>query len=392
MRILVTSYSIAPGTGGLRVGVLGMCKGLAERGHQVALYTTNTDENKTLDVPLGVPVFEEGVEVYFHAAQLVVCNNVISFPIVKALKNKVLQSDLVLIHSPYQFTSTVAAHYCRQFKVPYVLRPHGTLDPFLVYRRRWALKWAYINLFERRNFNFAAAIQYSSRMEEEMTCNFLTVNAPSLIIPEGIDVEDFARLPPRGTFRMKFPEMAGKTLILYLGRFHQKKGLELLIDAFSRVASRCANAHLVLAGTGDRQYVERIIQMLRDLGVAGRSTITGQLSDVEKLAALADADLFVLPSHGENFGYSVVEAMACGLPVLISDKVGIWQEVAEAEAGIVTRCHSGQIADAMEKLVNDAGLRVKLGIYGKRLVEMQFSTVQMAERMEVAYQSLCGVA
>lgn len=388
----MTAHSIALRTGGLRSGVLGICRGLAKRGHHVSLYTTNADGNETLDVPLDVPTLVEGAEVYFHSAQMILLDNVFSLPMVGALRRAVPGADIVLIHSLYMFTSTIAAHYCRKYGVPYVLRPHGTLDPFLVYRRRWLLKWGYIQLFEKRNANRAAAIQYSSRMEEQMTARFMTVESPSLIIPEGICLEDFASLPVRGTFRNRYPELAGKTAVLFLGRFHQKKGLELLIEAFSRVATRCANAHLVLAGTGDRDYVGRIVGMLRDNGVFDRTTMTGELSDEEKLAALADADLFVLPSHGENFGISVVEAMACGLPVLISDKVGIWREIAEAEAGIITPCDSDEISDAMEALINDQARRIRLGQHGKRLVEMQFTTDRMAEKMETAYQALCSIA
>jgi glycosyltransferase involved in cell wall biosynthesis len=113
------------------------------------------------------------------------------------------------------------------------------------------------------------------------------------------------------------------------------------------------------------------------------------LNDAEKLAVLVDADLFVLPSYGENFGIAVVEAMACSLPVLISDKVGIWQYVAESGAGIVTQCDASKISDAMENLVNDPRLRMTLGQNGKKLVEAQFNIERMSERMEMEYQSLC---
>jgi len=362
---------------------------LAQRGHQVALYTTNADGNTALDVPLGVPVVEGGVEVHFYPAQRVIWANVLSLPVARALKHKVPQTDLVLIHSLYQFTSTFAAHYCRKFKVPYVLRPHGTLDPFLVYRRRWFLKWAYINLFEKRNFNSAAAIQYSSWMEEKMTRQFIAVTSPSLVIPEGIELETFAKLPPRGTFRARYPSTAGKVLILFLGRFHQKKGLELLIDACARARAGRGDAHLVLAGSGDPDYVTQVSKKVREAGLSRCTTITGQLSEEEKLAALAGADLFVLPSYGENFGLAVVEAMACGVPVLISDKVGIWPEIAEAKAGMVTPCDPDKIADAIDTLVYDPERRATLGDRGRKLVLEHFSIDRMAERMERAYQPLC---
>ena len=361
---------------------------MAKRGHQVTLFSTNADGKGVMDVPLGAPTDQEGVETYFYPVQVSVWGNEVSFPIARALKRRVPQSDIVLIHSLYQFTSTTASYYCRKNKVPYVLRPHGTLDPFLVYRRRWPLKWAYINLFEKKNFNAAAAIQYSSRMEEKMTSHFMDVTSPSLVIPEGIDLEKFEKLPPRGTFRAKHPETAGKVLVLFLSRFHQKKGLELLIDACARAKAGRADAHLVLAGSGDHDYVKQVSQKVHDAGISHCTTITGHLSDENKLAALADADLFVLPSYGENFGLAVVEAMACGVPVLISDKVGIWPEIAEAEAGMVTPCDPAKIADAIDRLVYDPQWRATLGGRGRKLVHEHFSMDRMAERMESAYQLL----
>ena len=391
MRILVTAFSIAPRTGGLRVGVLGLCKGLTNRGHKVSLYTTNADENKTLNVPLGVSTLVEGVEVFFYPAQKVLFGNVLSYPMVRALKYGVPNADLVLIHSLYQLSSTAAASYCRKFRVPYVVRPHGILDPTLARRRRWLLKWAYIQFFEKKNLNSAAAIQFSSNMEEEMARDFMMIKSPILLIPEGINVEPFEKLPDRGSFRARYPEMAGKSLILHLGRLHQKKGLDLLVEAFFQVAKCRDDAHLVLAGSGDTDFVIRITKMLHDFGIFDRATITGQLDEDEKLSVLRDADIFVLASYGENFGISVVEAMSCGLPVLITDKVGIWREIVESGAGIVTPCQSNKIADQIEKLLNDPALRLKMGRLGKSLVEAQFSTDRMAEKMETAYHSICGI-
>jgi len=370
--------------------VLGLCKGLAKCGHQVSLYTTNADENEILNVPLGVSTLEEGVEVFFYPVQKIIFGNVLSYPLVAALKLRVPNVDLVLIHSMYQLTSTAAAFYCRKFRVPYVVRPHGIMDPKLARRRRWLLKWAYIQLFEKKNLNCAAAIQYSSRMEDEMARHFMTVESPSLLIPEGINLEPFEKLPSRGNFRDKYPEMAGKSLILHLGRIHQKKGLDLLVEAFSRVAARRDDVHLVLAGSGDKGYVMQITKMLHYLDVFDRTTITGQLDEDEKLAILRDADIFVLASYGENFGISVVEAMACGLPVIISDKVGIWREILEASAGTVTKCQPEEIADAIENLLNDSGLRMAMGQRGKNIARDKFSSDRMSESMETACQAICG--
>ncbi len=361
-----------------------MCRGLAKRGHQVTLFTTNADGNGVIDVPLGIPIDQDGVETYFYETQL----GKLSFPMANALKRMIPQSDIVFIHSLYQFTSTIAAYYCRKNKVPYVLRPHGTLDPFLVYRRLWFLKLIYINLFEVRNFSGAAVVQYSSVMEEEMTQQFISGPIRSIVIPEGINLEGFVNLPLRGSFRTLYPEMAGKTLILYLGRFDQKKGIDLLVESFSMVAHHRADVHLLLVGGGNSNYVEQITGMLQDRGMNHRSTYLGMVSDREKIKILADANIFVLPSRGENFGISVVEAMACGLPVIISDKVGIWQDIADAKAGMVTKCDSREIASAIETLLDNPTLMRTLGENGKQLVETHFSQERMAERMEKVFNRL----
>ena len=390
MRILVIAESIGPSTGGGRVGILGLCRGLAKRGHQITLVATNADAIKVLNVPLGVPTQTDGVEVYFYPVQFSILGNLFSIPLVKAIKSQISHADIVLIHSLYRFTSTVAAYYCRKYKIPYIIRPHGTLDPFLLYRRRSLLKLAYISLFERKNFKFAAAIQYSSLIEERVSRNLIPDSSSSLIIPEGIELKDFLKLPSSRVFHASYPRMANKILILFLGRFHQKKGLESLIKAYAMVAKSCPNVHLILAGSGDQDYIKHISMRLNDTDLTSRSTITGQLNEDQKLAVLACADLFVLPSHGENFGLAVVEAMACGMPVLISDKVGIWPEVAEYEAGLVTTSDPSQIAGAMETLVNDAALRMKLGQNGRRLVEERFNIDIMAKKMEAEYQSLAN--
>ena len=115
MRILVTAHSIAPSTGGARVGILGICRGLSLRGHKVVLLATNADGNKTEDVPLSVPIDYHGVEIYVYPAQAILFGNVFSFPLVKALKKKIYEADIVLIHSLYQFISTVATYYCRKY-------------------------------------------------------------------------------------------------------------------------------------------------------------------------------------------------------------------------------------------------------------------------------------
>jgi glycosyltransferase involved in cell wall biosynthesis len=139
----------------------------------------------------------------------------------------------------------------------------------------------------------------------------------------------------RRRFFESHPDLAGKKLLLFLSRIHPKKGCDLLLKAFARVAASDPNLHLVLAGPDDTGWQEKLEFLARTLDIAQRVTWTGMLSGEQKWSAFHAADAFILPSHQENFGIAVAEALACGLPVLISDKINIWREILADEAGLV---------------------------------------------------------
>ena len=150
-------------------------------------------------------------------------------------------------------------------------------------------------------------------------------------------------------FHERFPESAGRTLILFLSRIDPKKGIELLLEAFARIAGRFPQTVLVIAGKGEPKYTARLRATAERLLPAGRIVWTGFLQGREKLAAFAAAELFVLPSHSENFGVVVVEAMAAGRACVLSDQVALAEEIAEARAGIAVRCNVGELAEAMRR-------------------------------------------
>ena len=193
-------------------------------------------------------------------------------------------------------------------------------------------------------------------------------------------------MPHKSNFAKKFPVLGEKYILLYLGRFHPKKGLDLLIHAFAKLNLK--NSHLVLAGDGELNYLTYINNLIKKLGLGDRVLITGYLSEVDKLSALSSADLFILPSYGENFGLAVVEAMACGLPVIISDQVGIFREVHDASAGLVIPCDAEKISDAILKisLLPDAGKSI--GLNGAKLVSDKFTLAKMSALMNDAYKNI----
>jgi glycosyltransferase involved in cell wall biosynthesis len=241
--------------------------------------------------------------------------------------------------------------------------------------------------FENRNIKQAAALHFTTAEEQALATPF-TFNTPGIVVPLGVDLGEFGTLPEPGQFRTAYPEIGDKRIILFLGRINFKKGLDLLAQAFARVVGSCPDLHLVIAGPDNEGWGARVRDWLREEGVFERVTFTGMLLGHDKLAAFAAASLFVLPSYSENFGIAVIEAMACGVPVVVTDKVNIWREVAAAEAGKVTPCAAGAVAQAMAELLDNPALAADMGRRGRDLVTERFQWPNIAVRLEGAYREI----
>jgi glycosyltransferase involved in cell wall biosynthesis len=385
MRILHVIANLAPRYGGPSQACWEMARAVAQLGHEVSIYTTNQDGPGELPVPLDRPVWREGVEVRYFPIQTPRFWGT-SLPLARALRRKVPASDLVHIHSLYLFHNLVAGHWCRRFRVPYLVRPHGTLDPF-IYRRHRGRKRLLEHLFEHRNIRRAAALHFTTAEEAKLAAPF-TFQTPGLVVPLGINFEEFAVLPEPGKFRCRYPEIGDRHIILFFGRINFKKGLDILAQAFGAVARRRTDVHLVIAGPDNEGWGGRVRTWLGEEGVLDRATFTGMLLGPEKLAVLRDASLFVLPSYSENFGLAVIEAMAAGLPVIISDQVNIWQEVQVSGAGRVIPVDSAALAAQILELLDEPETARRLGQQGRSLVEARFQWAQIARSLAAAYERI----
>jgi glycosyltransferase involved in cell wall biosynthesis len=289
-----------------------MCQELARLGNHVAIYTSDADLkiNAGGAAPLSRSI--EGVTIKRFPLQFDPAAYAISFPFAAALKRAIPTYDVVHINSLYKFPSTVAASYCQRYKVPYLIRPHGTLDPYH-FRRHRLLKSLYEWLFEWRNLEHSAAVHFTS-VEEMELARPLGLRIRSVVVPLGVDLTGCGVTRPSGRFRSIWPQTLGKRLILFLGRLNVKKGLELLVHAFAQIARERDDLHLVIAGPDNEGYGMHVRKWLSREHVLTKATFTGILVGDDKLDLLRDAELFVLPSYAENFGLAVVEAMAAGLP------------------------------------------------------------------------------
>ena len=192
-------------------------------------------------------------------------------------------------------------------------------------------------------------------------------------------------MPAPGRFRARYPEIGDKPIILFFGRVNFKKGLDILAKAFGAVARRRPDVHLVIAGPDNEGWGARVRTWLSEEGVLNRTTFTGMLLGPDKLAVLRDASLFVLPSYSENFGLAVIEAMAAGLPVIISDQVNIWREVETGRAGRVIPCDPGALADQILELLADPDTAADLGRKGRSLVQERYPWPRIGRSLAEAY-------
>jgi len=375
LRILHVIGDLAPASGGPAKAGFEMARALARRGHEVSIYTTD------LGQPTNAPgeQIRDGVQIRLFPLQMP-RPWLTSWPLRKALARDLPKFDLLHLHSLYLFHDWAAGGLARRIAKPYLVRPHGTLDPYIHRRRRWK-KSIFEHWFQNRVLAGAAAIHYTAEEEMRLAEPFAQ-GAPGVVVPNGLDPADYTNLPARGSFRARFPEIGERSILLFLSRINFKKGLDILARAVGRLARR--DLHLVIAGP-DGGYLAETRRFVAEAGIAQQTTFTGMLAGREKLAAFTDASLFVLPSYSENFGIAVVEAMACGLPVLISDRVNIWREVVADGAGLAAACEPSAFAERIASMLMNPSALAIMGCAGRSSVARRYDWAKIALRLEQVY-------
>jgi glycosyltransferase involved in cell wall biosynthesis len=333
-------------------------------------------------MPCGVPIQKGGVTYWYFQRQTRFYT--FSWPLTSWLAANITSFDLVHIHALFSYAALPAAFHARRHGVPYVVRPLGTLNKWgMLHRRPW-LKAASFKVLESRIVQHASLMHYTSE-QEKAEAESLGVRTPSAVIPNPLPDAAPAR---RGEFRRRHPHVGSRPMALYLSRIDPKKGLDLLLKAFDQVRRQVPEAVLVVAGDHDNDCGRAMQSLAASLNLNGSVVWHGFASADEKARLLADADVFVLPSHSENFGIAVAEAMSAGLPVVVSDQVAIHHDVIAAYAGIRTRCDALEVATAIRHLlVNDESRRV-MGANGVRFARDHYSSQAVTRQLLHAYQGI----
>lgn len=393
MRVLHVFNTIAPRIGGAST-LIGLARALARQGCDVSVFATDLDEQgqllpwrqpRRLVVPTDRSIDDGGVRLrYFPVSwpSRYSC----SWQMAAALRREIPTFDLVQIHALYLFHGLVAAYYCRKAGVPYVIQPHGGLDPS--HRsHHWGRKAAYERLIERHNLDRATSLHFTSPAEATHARQ-AGVTRPGFVVGLGIDPVEYATLPERGRFRAKFPQVGQGPLVVFMGRITPKKGFDLLLPALARVAADVPDVHLVLAGPDDEGYSSVVKDLIRQHGLGPRVTWTGMVTGQDKLELLRDADVWTLPSHDENFAIAAVEAMAAGAPVLVTDRVGVHQAVIRGDAGVVVQPTVAAVAEGLATLLKDDAQRQRQGANARHLALTTFSWDVAAASLLQEYRAI----
>ncbi len=382
MKILHVSPSYYPAFqfGGPIQSVQLLNAALVKNGIDVEVYTTNAGLDKT-QYNAGKWTDIDGVKVkYFSFFGYVHYN--FSVTVLIALFRNVKHYDLVHITAVWNFTVWAACLACWWHKKLYIISPRGTIYPETIAIKSSVFKKIYYRLIAKKCLEKAACLHFTSIDEEKKVMAYLKLSAPCFVVANGISLEEFKFSPSNDS------PVFSKPYLLFLGRINYKKGLDILYKAFAEFVKQHSGFQLIIAGPDTDNYKRELDKLASALDISEHIIYAGSLHSEAKVEVYKNAFCFVLPSYSENFGMSVVEAMACGCPVIISDKVGIYPEIIENKAGLVTSLDYKELAKRINDLCINNELREEIKKNGLDTVQKLYSIESVTKRFISVYQQL----
>jgi glycosyltransferase involved in cell wall biosynthesis len=365
VNVLHVASSVDPRDGGTSAAVVGMAKAQAKAGLDVRVcsmaepggdlrFANELRANGVAVSIIGRARTPTGLRKLWHV-----------------LNGLVAQAQVVHIHALWEVIQLVASKLASRHGMPYVLSPHGMLDPWSMSQKRLK-KLAYYRLFAGPMIRSATALHFAT-LEEQRLATPWTAATPGIVEPFGVEHTEFTRRLDSGSLSQIHPSLSGRRKILFLSRLHHKKGLDLLIPAFAEACRAEGDIMLVLVGPVSDGYAATIETLIHQSELEDRIVLVGMLTGVMKLAAYRDADLFVLPSYQENFGLVVIEALACGLPVIITEHVNLARDIEGFGVGEVVPASVEGLSKAIAKWMRCSALRQAAAEAGPQLVSERYT-------------------
>ena len=364
MKVLHIIPSISPIRGGPSKAVLEMVKELIDQGVDAEIVTTNDSGSELLSVPLDKKINYNSVSTWFFPRYSSPINSIREFAfsatLTKWLHESVSNYDLIHVHAIFSYPSTMAMTIARYQGVPYISRPLGQLC-------HWALaqsktkKQLYLNLIERGNLNHAKVLHFTAELERQEVQS-LNLRAPNVVIPLGLNLPELSET-------IASPEQP--YILLFLSRLHLKKGIENLLEAWEHLKPE--NWQLVIAGSGDDEYVKTIRSKIETLASKRSIKLVGAIEGEAKWNLYHRANLFVLPTFSENFGIVIAEALGCGVPV-ITTKGAPWSDLVTYDCGWWIDVGLDPLIVALKQAIAlSCEERQAMGQRGRKLIEQHYS-------------------
>jgi len=326
LKILQLVHTLDPSVGGVAASVPAFSRGLARRGHKLDIVVLDDSASPWLaDIALPIHALGAGLTSYRYSSKLL-----------PWLKKQGGDYDRVVVNGIWQYLSFAAWRHYAGSSIPYYVFPHGMLDPWFkeTFPLKHLKKWLYWPWAEYRVLRDAAAVIFTSEEERSQARkSFWLYRCREKVSPLGVEAPPISS-NAKSEFLSRYPQLQNTRIFLFLGRLHPKKGCDMLLEAFAQMRSN-DSISLILAGPDQVGWESDLRRQVTRLNLTNRVVFTGMLEGPMKQGAFANAEAFVLPSHQENFGISVVEALAASVPVLISNRVNIWREIEADRAGYV---------------------------------------------------------
>ena len=401
MRILFTVHGYKPAwrIGGPAVSVPALAEALVNQGHQVTVFTTNSNLDEVLDVVPNHPVDVDGVEVWYFDKQEPVqrllpgisyfsksLGLLYSPRMAAALASRTREFDLVHTHLPFIYPTLAAARAAFRYGKPLFYHQRGVFDPARLQFRAFK-KRVYLRLIEIPTLKRATTL-IALTEAEVASYRSLGVATPCSVVPNGIDPLQFDARAESGALP-RFGISAEHTVVVFMSRVHPVKGADKLIEAFLGLATAYPQALLVVAGPDEFGLEASLRGRVAAAGLDRRVVFPGMVTGEDKIALLKRADLFCLPSVAEGFSMAILEAMAANTCVLISAGCH-FAEVVQHDAGVIAAVDTTALTSALADLLRDRARLRRMGLNGGRLVREKYTWPRVAARMSETYQE--GVA
>lgn len=384
MNVGFVTPVFTPSFGGEPRSTYNLARSLRARGHSVTIFTTNYGR--------GESKFEDEGDLTIVESRCVA--NLSNFLYTPEMKKKLKETartiDVFDVNSFRTYQSVVVMKFAMERGVPYMLRAHGMLPRM----GKWVPKWFFDRVYGRRILSNSSKLIALTQAEVRQYKEFGVEASKISVIPNGVELSDFSNLPARGEFASEFKVSQNMKIILFLGRIDRIKGIDTLLKSYSQLIRNGRNVDylLVIAGP-DGGYLHDAEHLSRQLDIRERVLFSGPLYSKDKLAALVDSSVVVLPSYYESFGNVILESYACSRPIIASRVQAKEEVVIDAQTGLLfSPGNVEQLTDAISRVLGNVEWANAMGRRARELVEREYDLSKLILRTEAIYEEITGAS